>query len=119
MDIKRFKSSHVIRYFATIWWILQGLLLICIASFSELIYVESFVITCAVFKNCKKQLIRILTHIGLIIYTIVSSIIFFMLIAVANPTKEGVYLILTIGILNILFSIIDTCKLLCYIFIPR
>lgn len=112
MLLKRF---GFLKYLATIWWILQGIFLMCMASFTGLIYVELFVIICAICRNCKKQIIRILAHMGLIIYTIVASVTFFMFIAVGSPTKEGFYFILAICVFNIIFSIYDICKLLGYI----
>lgn len=113
MDIKRL---NLFQNLSTAWWVLQGIFLMCIASFTELICVELFVILFAILRNCKRKIIKILAHIGLIIYMVIASITFFMLIAVASPTKEGLFSILTIGVFNILFSMIDISKLLYYIY---
>lgn len=113
MDTKRL---NLFQYLSTAWWVLQGIFLMCIASFTELIYVELLVILFAILRNCKKKVIRILAHIGLIIYTIIASVTVYLLIAVAGPTKAGVYIILTIGVLNIIFSMIDISRLLYYIY---
>lgn len=88
----------------------------CIASFTELIYVELLVILFAILRNCKKKVIRILAHIGMIIYMVIASITIFMVIAVASPTQIGLVYLLIIGVFNIIFSIYDIGKLLYYIY---
>ena len=102
MDTKRL---NLFQYLSTAWWVLQGIFLMCIASFTELIYVELLVILFAILRNCKKKVITILVHIGLIIYMVIASITIFMVIAVASPTQVGLAYLLIIGVFNIIFSI--------------
>ena len=111
MDTKRL---NLFQYLSTAWWVLQGIFLMCIASFTELIYVELLVILFSILRNCKKKVIRILAHIGLIIYMVIATI--FMVITVASPTQVGLAYLLIIGVFNIIFSIYDIGKLLFYIY---
>lgn len=104
MDTKRL---NLFQYLSTAWWVLQGIFLMCIASFTELIYVELLVILFSILRNCKKKVIRILAHIGLIIYMVIASITIFMVITVASPTQVGLAYLLIIGVFNIIFSIYD------------
>ena len=113
MDTKRL---NLFQYLSTAWWVLQGIFLMCIASFTELIYVELLVILFSILRNCKKKVIRILAHIGLIIYMVIASITIFMVITVASPTQVGLAYLLIIGVFNIIFSIYDIGKLLFYIY---
>lgn len=113
MDTKRL---NLFQYLSTAWWVLQGIFLMCIASFTELIYVDLLVILFSILRNCKKKVIRILAHIGLIIYMVIASITIFMVITVASPTQVGLAYLLIIGVFNIIFSIYDIGKLLFYIY---
>jgi len=52
MDTKRL---NLFQYLSTAWWVLQGIFLMCIASFTELIYVELLVILFCNFEELQKE----------------------------------------------------------------
>ena len=76
----------------------------------EILFTGLILIALAVTKSNRKYNMRILAQIGLICYTIITSIIIFMLITVAYPKLIAFVILLIIGVSNILISIIDSFK---------
>lgn len=109
------------KYISNIWWTLQGIIisgwgLVGLFSeynnvYAELLLAGLFLIVSIILKTNRSYNIRILSQICLILYTIITSILIFMLVAVASPKVWCALVLLIIGTLNILISIVDSFKI--------
>ena len=109
----KFKDS-ITKYFTKIWWILQGGFISIWGMLGilnkhdkidiEILFTGLILIALAVTKSNRKYNMRILAQIGLICYTIITSII------IAYPKLIAFVILLIIGVSNILISIIDSFK---------
>lgn len=79
--------------------------------YAELLLAGLFLIVSIILKTNRSYNIRILSQICLILYTIITSILIFMLVAVASPKVWCALVLLIIGTLNILISIVDSFKI--------
>lgn len=113
--------DNIVKHISNIWWTLQGILisgwgLVGLFAeynnvYAELLLAGLFLIVFTILRNNKRYNIRILSQVCLILYTIITSIIIFMLVAVASPKVWCALVLLIIGILNILISIVDSFKI--------
>lgn len=113
--------DNIVKHISNIWWTLQGILisgwgLVGLFAeynnvYAELLLAGLFLIVFTILRNNKRYNIRILSQVCLILYTIITSIIIFMLVAVASPKVWFALVLLIIGILNILISIVDSFKI--------
>ena len=92
-------------------WGLVGLFAEYNNVYAELLLAGLFPIVFTILKNNRKYNIRLLSQVCLILYTIITSIIIFMLVAVASPKVWFALVLLIIGTLNILMSIVDSFKI--------
>ncbi len=112
--------DNIVKYISNIWWTLQGIIisvwgLVGLFAeynnvYAELLLAGLFPIVFTILKNNRKYNIRLLSQVCLILYTIITSIIIFMLVAVASPKVWFALVLLIIGTLNILMSIVDSFK---------
>lgn len=103
--------DNIVKHISNIWWTLQGILisgwgLVGLFAeynnvYAELLLAGLFLIVFIILRNNKRYNIRILSQVCLILYTIITSIIIFMLVAVASPKVWCALVLLIIGILNI------------------
>lgn len=87
--------DNIVKHISNIWWTLQGILisgwgLVGLFAeynnvYAELLLAGLFLIVFTILRNNKRYNIRILSQVCLILYTIITSIIIFMLVAVASP----------------------------------
>ena len=113
--------DNIVKYISNIWWTLQGIIisgwgLVGLFSeynnvYAELLLAGLFLIVSIILKTNRSYNIRILSQICLILYTIITSILIFMLVAVASPKVWCALVLLIIGTLNILISIVDSFKI--------
>lgn len=113
--------DNIVKHISNIWWTLQGILisgwgLVGLFAeynnlYAELLLAGLFLIVFTILRNNKRYNIRILSQVCLILYTIITSIIIFMLVAVASPKVWCALVLLIVGILNILISIVDSFKI--------
>lgn len=113
--------DNIVKHISNIWWTLQGILisgwgLVGLFAeynnlYAELLLAGLFLIVFTILRNNKRYNIRILSQVCLILYTIITSIIIFMLVAVASPKVWCALVLLIIGILNIIISIVDSFKI--------
>lgn len=113
--------DNIVKHISNIWWTLQGILisgwgLVGLFAeynnvYAELLLAGLFPIVFTILRINKRYNIRILSQVCLILYTIITSIIIFMLVAVASPKVWCALVLLIIGILNILISIVDSFKI--------
>lgn len=110
--------DNIVKYISNIWWTLQGIIisvwgLVGLFAeynnvYAELLLAGLFPIVFTILKNNRKYNIRLLSQVCLILYTIITSILIFMLVAVASPKVWCALVLLIIGTLNILMSIVDS-----------
>lgn len=113
--------DNIVKYISNIWWTLQGIIvsvwgLVGLFAeynnvYAELLLAGLFPIVFTILKNNRKYNIRLLSQVCLILYTIITSILIFMLVAVASPKVWCALVLLIIGTLNILISIVDSFKI--------
>lgn len=113
--------DNIVKYISNIWWTLQGIIisvwgLVGLFAeynnvYAELLLAGLFPIVFTILKNNRKYNIRLLSQVCLILYTIITSILIFMLVAVASPKVWYALVLLIIGTLNILISIVDSFKI--------
>ncbi|CCY81303.1 unknown [Prevotella sp. CAG:1185] len=113
--------DNIVKYISNIWWTLQGIIisvwgLVGLFAeynnvYAELLLAGLFLIVSIILKTNRSYNIRILSQICLILYTIITSILIFMLVAVASPKVWCALVLLIIGTLNILISIVDSFKI--------
>ena len=113
--------DNIVKYISNIWWTLQGIIisgwgLVGLFAeynnvYAELLLAGLFLIVSIILKTNRSYNIRILSQICLILYMIITSILIFMLVAVASPNVWCALVLLIIGTLNILISIVDSFKI--------
>lgn len=113
--------DNIVKYISNICWTLQGIIisvwgLVGLFAeynnvYAELLLAGLFLIVSIILKTNRSYNIRILSQICLILYTIITSILIFMLVAVASPKVWCALVLLIIGTLNILISIVDSFKI--------